>query len=182
MTVGKIVAIIAGILMVIGGMACMLAPGMTYLSLAWIVGVLMIVEGVSTIVAFFAAREVRDVDGWDMLSGIFSLIFGIILVGSNLMQLLADALILQIVSAWIVIRGVIRIAAALRIRKLGKEMDNEDGFGRRWWVLLVLGVLMIVVGILCFAHPVALAIAIGFYIGFAMCAAGADLVLLGLAL
>ena len=182
MTAGKIVAIAVGILMVIGGMSCMLAPGMTYLSLAWIAGILMIVEGVSTIVAFFASREARDVDGWDMFGGIISLAFGIILLGSNLMQALTDVFILYLVAAWIVMKGILRIVAALRIHSVRKAEGLEDGPGRNWWLLLVLGILMIVMGVVCFTHPVALAIAIGFYIGFSVLAAGIDLICIGFAL
>ena len=46
-TFAKILAVILGILIVIGGFYCLFAPGLTYLIVGWVVGFVMVLGAVA---------------------------------------------------------------------------------------------------------------------------------------
>ena len=47
----KIIAIIMGVLLAIGGVYCMFAPIATYATISWLIGAAMVIEGVAALTA-----------------------------------------------------------------------------------------------------------------------------------
>lgn len=177
----KVFAFIMSALLMVGGVYCMAMPDVTYLSIAWVIGVLIVVEGISVLVGYPAAKRAGTGNGWDLATGIISLIAGCALIGSNALQLVTDVIILYIISAWIILRGILRIVEAFQLRSIATN-TGATMVSRNWGVLLVMGILMIVLGILTFAHPAALAIAVGIYIGVVVFFCGIDLFIIALAM
>ncbi len=117
-----------------------------------------------------------------LASAIISLIFGIILMGSDAMQLVMDAFIVYMAIAWLITLGILRITHALRIRKMRnniKDFYPDTPFGRNWWIALVFGILLIVCGIIGMFAPVTIIETIGTLIGIAIIISGANLIHFG---
>ncbi len=113
--------------------------------------------------------------GWELAGAIASLVFGIILIGSTAMQLIVDMTIVYLAAIWLIVVGVIRIMVALRIHKVRKALDAEI-LGRRWWLILIAGILLIVCGVLSLFNPTGLIVAIGINFGLNIIIAGANMI------
>ena len=105
--------LIIGIVGVIAGIGTFLWPGITALTLLYIVAFWAIVTGAFQVIA--AIRLRREIQGeWLLvLSGVASIAFGALLIVSPGAGLLA---VLTLVAAWAIIFGVILLALAWRLR------------------------------------------------------------------
>jgi uncharacterized membrane protein HdeD (DUF308 family) len=182
MAVRRVLYGVVGLLMVIGGLACVFAPGETYLSFVWLFGVLMLVEGVATVATWSARRRERLADGWDLAWGIVSALFGLVLVCSGFARLVTAAFMVYYLAAWLVVTGVIRIVQAVRLRGVQRRIDEVTDelatLRTRWGWVLVLGVLLALLGLLCLVHPFVAALMVGTLVGVAIVMLGVDLVVL----
>ena len=86
----KIVSVIFGILMIASGIYCLATPGITFLAVGWIIGFNMIADAIGNIITWKDRKDEGMADGWTLAGAIVSLIFGIVLLGSNAMQLSVD--------------------------------------------------------------------------------------------
>ena len=180
----KALPVIAGVLMILAGFYCLITPEITYLTLAWVIGVSMILDGAGRIVNWFLLREVVKVSGWRLAGAIVSLAFGVILLGDGLLQLYLDMFIVTMAAIWIIAIGVIRVVHALQIRQFRAAVQSafsETTVGKDWWVGLILGILLALFGVLSLFHPVVLMLTIGIDIGIAVIIAGVNMIHLGTA-
>ena len=99
----KIYMGITGVALIGLGIVCLCYPGATVLSISWLIGLLTLVSGVSTIFLWAGARSSRSQGGAILLSGILEVIFGLIFINHNLVL----ASVLPIVFAiWIIVEGI----------------------------------------------------------------------------
>ena len=105
--------LVIGIVGVIAGIGAFIWPGITALTLLYIVAFWAIATGVFEVIA--AIRLRREIQGeWLLaLSGVASVAFGALLVVSPGVGLLA---LLTLVAAWAIILGVILVVLAWRLR------------------------------------------------------------------
>ncbi len=171
----KALAIILGILMIVSGVYCMMAPEIMFLTIGWVLGINMIADAIGNIATWSARRRIGLADGWTLAAGIISLIFGIALVGSESMQLAVDAFVAYMAASWLILIGMLRIVRALQLRRIHVELPGEVVAGY-WWVPLVSGILLLIVGAFGLANPSVAAVAIGTVIGMSATVAGVNLV------
>ena len=170
----KIIVIILGVLMFIGGVYCVITPIATYAVLAWLIGLAMLVEGIGSVVTWNDLRSRGFADGWTLAGAIVSIILGVILLVSYAAQWAVDVFIAYMIAAWLVIGGIMRIVAALKLRKV----KNDPGYrslDMNWGVLLVLGILVTILGILCLFNPLSVMVGVGFMLGVSIICVGIDL-------
>lgn len=172
----KIVGILIGIGLILGGISCIFTPGLTYLTLAWVAGISMVADAIGNIVTWSAKKKEQMADGWDLAGAIISLIFGIIIMSSALAQVLTAVITAYFVAVWMVAKGIIRIISSLRVHKIRKALDAEI-LGRSWGKVLAMGVLMTICGIFCMVYPYALMIAIGIFVGISIISSGINLLI-----
>jgi uncharacterized membrane protein HdeD (DUF308 family) len=182
MVARRVLCGVLGLLMVVGGVACLLAPGETYLSFVWLFGVLALVQGVATCVTWPSRRRAQATDGWDLAWGIVSALFGLALVLSDFVQVLTAVFLAYYLAAWLVVTGVIRIVQALRLRSAAKASADVlpaelAALGPRWGWLLALGILLILCGALCLFNPLVAALVAGTLVGVSVVVLGVDLVM-----
>ncbi len=148
----KIVSVILGILMIVSGIYCLATPGITFLAVGWIIGFNMILAG-----------------------AIVSLIFGIVLLGSNAMQLSVDLFVAYMAAIWLIVIGILRLIRSSRLHQFHKTFDTKV-IAKRWWVVMLNGILLIVLGILSMMNPSITAFAIGTMMGLNVLFAGINLI------
>ncbi|HXJ83374.1 MAG TPA: HdeD family acid-resistance protein [Candidatus Methylomirabilis sp.] len=132
--------LIRGLAAIVFGLIAFLAPGFMVLWLALLFGAYALVDGVFAIIAGIRAAE-RHERWWPFaLEGLASIIVGIIAL---VMPVAAAIALLYFVAAWAILTGVLRISAAIRLRK---EIRGE-------WFLILNGALSVLLGILIIARP-----------------------------
>ena len=173
MSARKICSIILAVVMIGLGIYCMLAPDATYSTLAVLIGIGIFIDAIGKIYNWWYFRKKNDIsDTWLLVGGILSVIFAIILLSDGLFRFALDLTIAYVTAAWILVAGAIWIGRSFKIRDIYKKIDI---IGRRWWMALVFGIILVVVGVLSLINPTALILTIGFSMGLVILVAGCGL-------
>jgi len=158
--------VLRGVLAILFGVIALVMPGVTLAALVLAYGAYALADGLFSLVALvFGHRGQRP---WGSL-----LLEGLLGIGAGVATFFLPGLTLRVlvtlVAAWAIVRGVFLIAAAVRLRK---EIRGE-------WLLALAGVLSVALGVLIFLMPVAGAVAIAFTLGVYAIAFGLVLAVLG---
>ncbi len=138
-----------GALAIVFGLLAAAWPLSTALALVMLWGAYALVDGVA---AFFAVPKAQGAARWWLiLSGVVGVLAGLVALFQPLSSAVALAWVLGI---WLVVRGVLEIAAAF---------GHDDP--RPKWLLVVGGALWIIAGILFVANPGAAALTISLWLG-----------------
>lgn len=166
----KVLTIIIGILLVIVGFFCLFTPGLTLLSIGWLLGLMLLLAGISIIVDYFAMRRAFAFSGWNLFLGIITAVMGALLLINQPLRMVTDVIAIYMLGVWMLIMGIVRVVEAIQLRKVP---------GSGWGWLLVLGVIMALVGVYSFLHPMVAAFTLAWLIGIYIIVAGVDLITLG---
>ena len=163
MTVRKTLFVILGILMILAGITCFFTPVETSSVIPFIFGLAMVIDGIGRIIAWFSIREYAPQSGWVLASSIISLVFGLMLL----------------TGWWILALGIIRIVHAFHLLKIKRESPDfvfGEMVGSNWWVALILGLLLGVLGVIVILNPLLGLGVIGVVVGCGMITAGINLI------
>ena len=182
MTARKTLFVILGILIILAGITCFFTPVETSSVIPFIFGLAMVIDGIGRIIAWFSIREYAPRSGWVLASSIISLVFGLILTTSPMLQMSVGVFVVLMTGWWILALGVIRIVHAFHLLKLKRESDGF-GFGEKlgsnWWIALILGALLTIFGIIVILNPMLGLGVIGVLVGCSVITAGINLIYLG---
>ena len=137
----KIWMVIAGVLLIILGIACIARPGQTLLSTAWLLGIFTLLSGIAELIFTFKTQAFLPNSGSRMLSSILQIIFGCILLNHNLFVAFSLPVIF---SMWVLIESIILAVESFDLKQIGVPY---------WFSLLLLGIAGIVLGILGLRNP-----------------------------
>lgn len=168
----RILTIVSGILMVLTGVFCFMNPGQTFLSLAFIVGLIMVINGLIHALAYFIGRGLHnkgDNNGWILTDALITLLLGILILCN---QLVADTAIPMVFGIWMFVSGILRIEAATHINK-EKKLSNFRG-------TVVTGVLTVLVGIFGFINPLVAWMTTAILVGLFLVMQGINIIELGI--
>jgi uncharacterized membrane protein HdeD (DUF308 family) len=141
------VLLLRGIIAVLFGIIAFALPGLTLITLVLLYGVYALVDGV---IALFVGASSR---AWSLLlAGIIGVLVGIY---TFFYPGITAVVLLYLIAAWAVFRGVLEIVTAMRLRR---EISYE-------WALVLGGILSIIFGLILFANPAAGALAMVWLIG-----------------
>ena len=139
-----------GVIGVIAGIVVLIDPGGSLVTLAWVAGVFLVVDGVITLVgASRAGGGARSTLG---LLGVLWVIVGLYLVIEPISGVLAVAVVLGI---WLVVRGVSRLLDAAR-----------RGERDRVWNLIA-GVVEVIAGLIIVVSPGIGVVTLALFVGLA---------------
>ena len=182
MTMRKTMSVILGVLMIAAGIYCFFAPVETSTIIPFVLGIAMIVDGIGRIVTWFDIRDVMRQSAWVLVSAIVSLIFGLLLAFSPVLQMSVGVSVILLTGWWILALGIIRIVHAFHLLRIKRE---SDGFGlggmigSDWWIALILGILLVIFGIIVIINPFLGLGVIGVLVGCSIITAGINLIYLG---
>ena len=151
----------------------MFTPVATFASLGWVIGVAMIAEGIGSILTWNTRRQLGFADGWTLAGAIVSVVLGIFVVGSLAFQVAIDHFIIYLVAAWLIFAGIMRIVVSFKLREIHKTGVEV---GKYWYLLLIAGILIIIMGIVCIIYPMIAAISIGILVGLSIAFSGGSLI------
>lgn len=159
------IPLIRGIAAILFGIIALAMPGLTAYALMIAFGAYAVVDGVMAIYLGFK-RKSTDEAWWAwVIDGILSILIGLM----ALFWTEATAVVFIIwIAAWAFVAGIMRIVAAIRLRK---EIEGE-------WALILSGVLMIIWGILLVYTPAAGIISIAWLLGLFSVLVGIAMIML----
>lgn len=168
----RILTIVSGILMVLTGVFCFMNPGQTFLSLAFIVGAVMVLNGTIHALAYFIGRGLYnrgDNNGWILTDALITLLLGILILCN---QLIVDIAIPLVFGMWMLVSGILRIEAATHINK-ERKLSN-------FRVTMITGILTVMVGIFGFINPLVVWMTTAVLLGMFLVMQGINIIELGI--
>ena len=168
----RILTIIGGILMVLTGAFCFSSPGQTFLAFAFVVGLVMVLNGTIHAVAYLSGRGLHnkgDNNGWILTDALITLLLGILVLCNHLV---ADTAIPMVFGMWVLVTGILRIEAATHINKEKKQKNFR--------VTMITGVLTTLIGLFGFINPLVAWLSTTFLLGFFMVMQGINIIELGI--
>jgi uncharacterized membrane protein HdeD (DUF308 family) len=162
--------VLRGIVAILFGMLTFRAPGLSLKALILMYGAYSLSDGVLASIAAFANRKPGESFPWSIL------LVGIAGIAAGVMTFLYPGLtalvLLYVIAAWHIARGLSEIVVAVRLRK---EIEGEG------W-LIAAGALSVLFGVLLFVNPGTGALALLWMIGSFALILGVILIGLGIRL
>ena len=112
---------IMGVLGIVAGIATFVAPGLTALSLLYLVAFWAIAMGTFQVIAAIGLRREIDGEFWMVLGGVASIVFGAFLVASPGAGLLS---LVWLVGIWSVVFGVSSLGLAYRLHGIDADLSK----------------------------------------------------------
>lgn len=161
----KVLSIILGVLMVIGGFYCIAQPLLTDDILMWFLIGAGFVSSIVNICTWGSKKKLGQANGWDLAGAIISLIVTIVLIANMAARFAAVVIVIYILMAWILIMGILKIVMSVQVKK-------DPVLGKGWGLMLTMGILMILAGLSGLLHPLGAGIAFGMIVGINIVVSG----------
>lgn len=160
-----VLTIILGVLLMVGGVACIFTPFATFLAAGYIIGIMLFIFGI-----FALIRSIQTKAGaLAYVTSILALVVGFLAVFRPGGTLVIDFLILIFVAIWFLFQGVSSLVMSIKLRH---EKKN-------WGLGVAAGIFGIAAGIICLIFPNAEMFAVGILIGIFLLEAGLSLITYG---
>lgn len=164
----KIIILITGILTVLLGIYTLVRPMRTFLSIGWILGILLFVNGIE-LVALSLSKEKKEIGA--CILGVLEGLAGLVLLFSGIQRFITDVMAAYMVGAVILIYGIFQIVGGI------KAYSTSKGKGI---LSIICGILSVIVSIVSFTHPVLTMISAGYMIAFSVLMQGINMIVLGI--
>lgn len=168
----RIIGVILGVLMCIGGFYCMLAPELTFGSLSTVFAITLLESAVAYFIIWLEMRKVGKKSGLLIVNAILALIGGIGLLTNVFAQIILEGMMLNMIAIFMTAGGISQIAHAFDIKR--------ETPGKPWVWDLIAGILVVLSGIFSFINPLVLSIAIGINIAINIFTIGISLITVSL--
>ena len=132
---------LAGVALVALGVLCIMYPGETLLSLAWLFGLIFFVGGCTQMAAWSSTHRFLPRSGLMFFSALLQIILGCLMVFHPAPVMVALPFLFAF---WLLFEGIDMSIASFDFKLVGF---------RRWWIVCCLGVLMAAFGIYCLVNP-----------------------------
>ena len=171
----KILLIIGGVLMIACGIYCLFEPILIYATVGYVVGFMILFDGVCLFTHWWEMRKTPFVDIWTLIGAIFAVVIGMLILMNGQLQYGIDVVIVYYAAIWLIMRGVVVIIGSTKVKKFHDLLATRE-LGAQWWLLLILGILMIAFGAFCFAKPLVMASTLGILLGLGIIATGCSMI------
>ena len=158
----KALAIITGILTTILGFSVIAMPLRVFLGIGWILGALILVNGVGNAVTAFSKKN-----AWGGIFSILVAIGGGIILFNTFTRVMTDMLLAYLVGFTIIVYGINVLVSSIKTIKESTTMSI---------VGTICGVLSIIAGVFSAMHPVITMISLGYIIAFSVILQGINMV------
>lgn len=162
-TLLKVLWILTSIFFLGLGIVCIVNPEMTVTSLGVLLGIFLVLVGIFDVVVYFDIHQFSASIGWLLLEGILTILFGVLCLSN---QILTSLTIPMIFSIWMLFSGVSRIVSSLDYKEY--EFDH-------WWVVLLLGILLVILGVVSLLNPIVATFTISYILGVMFLSQGIEL-------
>lgn len=145
----KVLWVIAGIVLILGGCAAFFNPLKAFVLTEVIFGAALMISGVVSIIAYIRTHKVIMGAGWILADGILTLILGALICFSHYSNGLFAITISAFLGLWLLFTGISQTTRSFDLHKLGAH---------GWGWLTAWGVICIIGGVAVFCNPVITAV------------------------
>ena len=115
--------IIIGVLSLLAGIIILVRPGLSLITLTYVIAAWAIVAGVLTVIAAIRLREEIDNEWWLIISGVLAVIFGILVFTGGEAGVIAGSFaIATVFGVFAILAGILSLVLAFRVRDFGKQI------------------------------------------------------------
>ena len=132
--------VLRGVVLLVLGLLMLVQPLWSVTALVWIFGIFAILDGIVAVVEWFVNRKDPGA-GWFLLSGLFSLAIGIVVV---VWTPETAQILFYLIAGWVLVLGVLGIIAAVVLYRA-----RDAG----WYWVLTFGLVNFLFGLLMLTHP-----------------------------
>lgn len=157
----KMLWLISGILLIFVGVVAMVSPEQTLITVAFVLGLAMLISGVMDLIVFAMAHKMVIGAGWFLADGILTVLISLLLLFN---QTVAAGAIPFIFAMWLIFSGVSKTIHSFDL----KFLRVKD-----WGWFALLGIAQAAFGFICFLKPVAGAGIVSILIGVSLILQGA---------
>ncbi|MFV0528828.1 MAG: DUF308 domain-containing protein [Lachnospiraceae bacterium] len=166
----KVLNLVWGILLVVFGLTSFALPILFVESLSWLIGILLVLTGLSVVVTYFFLIQNKTVGRWYIALSLLLLVVGSIMWVSPEFPALFFALVFAV---WTLGVGATELRSALYYRSTGQRFN--------WmWTLLLAIVSLLSAAYILLSLPLFLTQMTGILLGIALSVQGIHLIMLGL--
>ena len=134
----RILTVISGILFIVAGVYIIAKDGITFLAVAFLIGVLFMVGGVIECLSHSSYRGDGEDRTWVLTDGLTTFVLGALII---LEKISADAVVTQVLGLWVLIAGIRNVVRAW------EHLEVRNSF---FYDHLIVGVLNLLVGLYVF--------------------------------
>ena len=134
----RIITMLTGLLFVASGVFLIMNEGVTFLSVAFIVGVMFVIAGVVECLSYSGYRGDNEERSWILNDGTTTFVLGILIL---LNKISADAVVPMVLGLWVLITG---------IRNFVRAWEHVDDRTNNFWDHLLIGLLNLIFGLYVF--------------------------------
>lgn len=162
----KMIAMITGIVTLLLGVYTIVRPLRTFLSVGWILGFLLLVNGIE-LAAIALSKKKKEIGA--IVLGVLEAIGGLVLLFSGIQRILTDITAAYLVGFCIMVYGVYQIVNGT---KIFKESKGKGVLG------IICGIVSVLIGLISFVHPVVTMFSVGYVIAFSILMQGINMIVL----
>lgn len=156
---------IMGGLFILGGLFMIFNSGVTFLSVAFIVGLLFILAGVLECLSYRSYRGVEEDNKWVLIDGLVMFILGILIIFNKIS---ADATVPSVLGLWVLTIGVRNLVRAW------EKIEHKNNF---FYGHGIIGVVNLLVGLYMFFNDNMFGISVAALVGVCLITQGANLIM-----
>ena len=156
----RIYLILTSLLLIAVGVVCILNPVEGFTAMAWLVGLIIFVAGGLTLLCGLRLKSFLPNSSMTTFLGVFELVIGLLFLSNSL---LAATTLIVVFSLWIMFEGISLSVLSFDYKKSGYD---------RWWVMLLLGIVSILLGFLAMRQPSGAGSLLGFLLGIGILSNG----------
>jgi uncharacterized membrane protein HdeD (DUF308 family) len=154
------VLVVRGVFGVLAGIIAFAMPGAAILSIVLVWGVFAEIDGIGALMLALSGRHAAGRARVPLLvAGIAGVLAGLV---TWLWPALSATVLIWIVAAWAIGRGIFQVIAAIELRR---EIEGE-------WLMVVSGVLSVIFGLVILYQPVVGLLTVAYLVGLYACSVG----------
>ena len=169
----RVLTIFMGALLVVAGVFCVANAGISFISVAFLVGIVLMMVGIVEYFSYKSSKSNEEAKHWLLIEGITTFILGVVVLTN---RLAADIAVPVVFGMWIMISGIRGLVIIVRDIEIKEEHKKTTDF---YWVLII-SILCFILGLYTFYNQSLLNISVLMMIGAIFTIQGANVIRVGL--
>ena len=154
--------IVTALLLIVLGVVCILNPVEIFQSMAWLVGLLILLTGIVSLLFGLKAQRQLPNAGSTTLLAVFQIIVGLMMICNSVISATA---IVVVFALWVMFEGI-----SLSVLSFDYKRSGYD----RWWLMLIFGICSLILGFIAMRNPEAVEAFMGVLLGLGILANGIE--------
>lgn len=153
---------LSALLLIVLGVVCILNPGESFVTMAWLVGLLILLTGVFGLLFGLRAQRYLPNAGSTTLLAVFQIVVGLMFLANGL---LAAETLIVVFAIWVMFEGI-----SLSVLSFDYKRSGYD----RWWLMALLGLCSLLLGFVALCNPDKVGTLFGILLGVGIFANGVE--------